>query len=118
LSQSFLVDLAATPGCRNYGSNQEKSMSIFEVIMLLCFGFAWPLSLAKSWRSRTTRGKSILFLLVIFTGYLCGILHKVFYSPDGVIYLYILNSIMVGADIGLFFRNRSWEKHHRREIWG
>ncbi len=87
-------------------------MSIFEIIMLLCFGAAWPFSIYKSYKSRSVEGKSLLFLLVVFIGYWSGILHKIFYNYDSVIYLYILNLIMVGIDILLYIRNK------RMSIWG
>ena len=85
-------------------------MSIFETVMLLCFGAAWPLSIIKSIRSRSTKGKSIYFLFTILVGYTAGILHKVLYSYDYVIFLYILNFLMVLTDIILYFVNS------RREI--
>ena len=81
-------------------------MSVFEITMLVCFGAAWPFSIYKSYRSRQVAGKSLLFLLVIFAGYLAGILHKVFYYYDAVVYLYALNGAMVLVDILLYFRNR------------
>lgn len=80
-------------------------MSIFEIIMLLCFGAAWPFSIYKSYKSRSINGKSFLFLLIVLLGYIAGILHKLFYSYDHVIYLYILNMIMVGTDMLLYLRN-------------
>ncbi|MBA3003517.1 MAG: hypothetical protein FP813_06660 [Desulfurivibrio sp.] len=81
-------------------------MSIFEIAMLVCFGAAWPFSLYQSYRSRTNAGKSLFFLAVVFFGYVSGILHKIFFSPDPVIGLYILNGAMVAGDILLYFRNR------------
>jgi hypothetical protein len=84
-------------------------MSPFEIMMLLCFGAAWPVSLYKSWTSRQTGGKSLAFLFIIFTGYIAGTLHKIFYLFDPVIALYILNALMVGTDIVLYFRNRRIE---------
>jgi len=51
-------------------------MSAFEVLMLVCFGAAWPASIYRSYVSRTTAGKSIVFLVVVFAGYLAGITHK------------------------------------------
>jgi len=84
-------------------------MSIFEITMLVCFGAAWPFSLYRSYRSRTNAGKSLFFLGVVFLGYVSGILHKIFFSPDPVIGLYILNCIMVAGDILLYFRNRRIE---------
>lgn len=80
-------------------------MSIFEIIMLICFGAAWPFSIYKSYTSRSTEGKSVLFLVIVIIGYIAGILNKILYHYDGVIYLYLLNLIMVGADLLLYFRN-------------
>jgi hypothetical protein len=87
-----------------------RIMSIFEIIMLICFGAAWPFSLVRSYRSRTNAGKSLFFLGVVLLGYVSGILHKIFFSPDPVIVLYILNGVMVGGDIFLYFRNRKLER--------
>lgn len=80
-------------------------MSIFEAVMLLCFGAAWPFSIYKSYKSRQNAGKSIIFLIIIFTGYIAGFTHKLLYSFDAAIYLYALNGIMVFIDITLYFRN-------------
>ncbi|MHB1315121.1 MAG: hypothetical protein ACYCX2_06480 [Christensenellales bacterium] len=85
-------------------------MSVFEIIMLVCFGFSWPFSIVKSYRSRTTRGKSLLFLIMVFIGYIGGITHKILYRPDSVLYLYILNETMVLTDIMMYFRNRNLMK--------
>ena len=75
-------------------------------MMLVCFGTAWPFSIVKSWRARQNAGKSIMFLYIIWLGYVAGISHKIFYSPDSVIYLYIGNCLMVMADILIYYRNR------------
>lgn len=74
--------------------------------MLICFGAAWPLSIYKSYTSRSTQGKSVYFLFVILVGYFAGILHKVLNNYDPVVYLYILNFIMVLTDLIIYFRNR------------
>lgn len=81
-------------------------MSIFEVIMLLCFGAAWPFSIYQSYKSRSVAGKSPIFLVVLLAGYIAGILHKVFFSYDRVLYLYLLNFLMVSVDFILYIRNR------------
>lgn len=81
-------------------------MSVFEVLMLVCFGAAWPFSIYKSWKTRAIAGKSIVFLLVVFTGYIAGIIHKVFFAYDGVVVLYIVNALMVLTDMVLYYRNR------------
>jgi uncharacterized membrane protein YbjE (DUF340 family) len=81
-------------------------MSIWEIIMLLCFGAAWPFSIYKSLRSKSTGGKSIIFLYVILSGYVAGIVHKISYNFDRVTCLYTLNALMVLADIVLYYRNQ------------
>jgi len=88
-------------------------VSVFEILMLLCFGAAWPFSIHKSWTSRKTGGKSVFFLFVVLLGYAAGILNKLVYDPDAVVWLYGLNSLMVGADIALYFRNRTLERAAR-----
>lgn len=85
-------------------------MSLFEIVMLLCFGAAWPFSIYKSYKSKSIEGKSLLFLVIVFMGYVSGILHKIFFYYDSVIFLYALNLIMVGTDILLYFRNQRLRK--------
>ncbi|MBN2658342.1 MAG: hypothetical protein JXR86_14875 [Spirochaetales bacterium] len=84
--------------------------SIFEASMLICFGLAWPFSIYKSWTSRTNKGKSLFFLAVLFTGYICGVLFKITGHADRIILLYILNGSMVLTDIAIYFRNRTLDK--------
>lgn len=82
-----------------------SDMSIFEVLMLLCFGAAWPFSIYKAYKSKSVAGKSPCFLIVIIAGYIFGILNKLLYNFDQVIYLYALNLIMVTIDFTLYLRN-------------
>ncbi len=79
-------------------------MSVFEVMMLVCFGLSWPISIAKALRTRRVEGKSPLFMAVICVGYLSGILHKLLFSLDWVIALYALNLLMVATDLFLYYR--------------
>jgi hypothetical protein len=85
-------------------------MSIFEVIMLICFGSAWPTSIYKSISSKTAKGKSMAFLIIVFVGYIAGILHKLFYSLDWVITLYALNGLMVLVDMSITLRNMELDR--------
>lgn len=78
--------------------------------MLICFGAAWPFSIYRSVKSKSTNGKSLLFLLVLILGYIAGILNKIFYDYDIVLYLYVLNLLMVSTDALLWVRNRRREK--------
>ena len=43
-------------------------MQIFEIFMLLCFGMSWPISVYKSFRSKSTKGKSVVFIVAIILG--------------------------------------------------
>lgn len=90
-------------------------MSLFEIGMLICFGAAWPLNIYKSFRSRTAAGRSILFQWAILLGYVCGIIHKLLYSTDVVLYLYILNFVMVAVDTALYFRNKQLDRQRAVE---
>jgi hypothetical protein len=79
-------------------------LSIFEVIMLVCFGVSWPISIAKALRTKKVAGKSPLFMSIVIAGYVSGIMHKIFYSYNWVIWLYGLNAVLVAIDMSLYFR--------------
>ena len=81
-------------------------MEFFEAFMLICFGSAWPFAIAKSWRSRSADGKSPLFLVIIFTGYISGICAHFFREFSPVVFLYGLNATMVAMDFFLVFHFR------------
>jgi len=81
-------------------------MSVFEIGMLVCFGFAWPTAIHKSIKSKSIEGKSLLFIYVVMTGYIFGIVHKFMYSLDIVVILYIINLLMVFTDLMLYYRNK------------
>lgn len=85
-------------------------MSIFEIIMLLCFGAAWPSSIHKSYVSRTSKGKSLFFLIIVMVGYGSGVLHKIYYNMDWVILFYLVNAFMVAIDMVLYFRNAALDR--------
>ena len=80
--------------------------------MLVCFGMAWPVSIVKSWRSRTNQGKSLFFLLIVFIGYLSGLVHKLWWQErlDNVVWLYLLNAVMVAVDGILYYRNHQIDR--------
>ncbi len=95
------------PGSAGPLQKRGTVMSVFEIIMLICFGAAWPFSIYRSYRSRSVKGKSLVFLIIVMAGYLAGILHKVFFNYDGVVYLYMVNFTLVAVDTGLYIRNRN-----------
>jgi hypothetical protein len=76
-------------------------MSLFEMGMLLCFGASWPFSVYKTWKAKTNKGKSLIFLWLVLIGYGCGIAHKILYSRDFVIAFYVVNATLVLVDIVL-----------------
>ena len=78
--------------------------------MLLCFFAAWPMSVVKSYRTRTTTGKSLAFLITIVAGYIAGIVNKVVNGVDYVIIFYVINLLIVSADLVLYFRNLRLDK--------
>jgi len=85
-------------------------MSVWEILMLLCFGASWPFNLAKTWRQKSAAGKSLAFLGLIALGYVFGIIHKASSRLDGVLALWIATEIMVSADLLLCLYYRRREK--------
>lgn len=79
-------------------------MSFFEFFMLVCFGISWPVSIAKSIRTKIVIGKSPLFMTLLCLGYISGIIHKLVFSIDWIISLYAINLIMVVIDLILYFK--------------
>ena len=80
-------------------------MGVFEFLMLVCFGFSWPFSIMKSIRSRSTKGKSLVFMLLVLCGYIFGLIHKLLYSRDWVIWAYATAMLLVAVDLLLYVRN-------------
>ena len=89
-----------------------------EILMIVSFGASWPMNVIKSYRSRTAKGKSVAFLCLILFGYIAGIASKLlnesyrnaFAQKWYVLFFYVLNFIMVGVDLVLYFRNRCIDK--------
>lgn len=96
---------------------------ILEIIMIVSFGASWPMNVMKSHKSRTAKGKSLAFLLLIFFGYIAGIaskfLNEAYMASINekwyVLFFYFLNLFMVGADLILYFRNRSLDKREVKQ---
>jgi hypothetical protein len=86
---------------------------MLEALMIITFGISWPTNILKSYKARTAKGKSLLFLIFIFCGYWFGIASKI--SANAVNYVcvfYIINSMMVFVDILLYFRNRALDRQN------
>lgn len=82
-------------------------MSIFEAGMMACFGISWPIAAYKTYRAKCVKGKSFTFSCLIFIGYVCGIIHKLFFYNDWVIWLYILNMTFLIIDMCLYLRYKN-----------
>jgi hypothetical protein len=99
---------------------------LLEIIMVVSFGASWPLNVMKSYKARTTKGKSLPFLCLIFFGYIAGIASKLLNeaymasiaSKWYVLFFYVLNLIMVGVDLCLYIRNYRLDKEAENEHVG
>ena len=88
---------------------------LLETLMILCVGLSWPISIRKSWISRTAKGKSLFFEFFIWIGYIFGIVRKFLLwgaatsALDWLFYLswffYFLNFVEITIDMALYFRN-------------
>ncbi|MDR1931186.1 MAG: hypothetical protein LBQ57_00035 [Spirochaetales bacterium] len=84
---------------------------LLEALMVISFGISWPANIIKSWRVRTTKGKSIIFLIFVEFGYVCGIFAKIVnWNITYVFLFYLFNFVMVGVDILLYFRNKKLDR--------
>ena len=98
--------------------NPEVIAELFEAVMIICFGLSWPLSVYKSWKSRTAKGKSLQFEIFIWIGYIFGITKNFIMFANGsnswVFFLgwafYFLNFIEITIDMILYFRNVKLDK--------
>lgn len=99
----------------------ENLAVVFEILMVVCFGFSWPFNIIKSYKARTAKGTSLYFTLLIAIGYVGGILSKILFSVErGHSYwtfltvlafvFYFINLIMVSTGIAIYFRNKKLDK--------
>ena len=85
--------------------------SILETVMLVCFGFSWPLNVMKAYKAKTAKGTSLPFILLIVAGYIAGITAKVITDQiNYVLIAYIVNLAIVSLNIVIYFRNVSLDK--------
>lgn len=87
--------------------------SVFESIMLVCFGLSWPLNVIKAYKAGTAKGTSLPFILLIITGYIAGITAKlVTHQTNYVLIVYLINLVIVLLNLVVYFRNVSLDKKH------
>lgn len=88
---------------------------LLEIAMIISFGISWPINVKKSYVSRTAKGKSVAFLYLILAGYIAGIsaklLNSAYLESIGskwyILFFYVLNFLMVSADLVLYYRNKA-----------
>lgn len=84
---------------------------VLEAGMLVCFGISWPFNIAKSLRSRTAKGKSVIYEILVVVGYFFGLAAKIILGDvNYVMIFYIVDILMVTTDIILTFRNRRLDR--------
>jgi hypothetical protein len=89
-------------------------MQIFEFIMLICFGLSWPISVYKSFKSKSTKGKSVVFIGAIIVGYISGIIGKIVNNNINYVFvLYCFNLLVVSIDLCLYFHNKRLERFQK-----
>lgn len=87
--------------------------SIFESIMLICFGLSWPLNVIKAYKAGTAKGTSLPFILLIITGYIAGIAAKFITGQvNYVLIVYLLNLVIVSMNVVVYFRNVALDKRN------
>ena len=90
---------------------------LFEALMLVCFGFSWPLNVSKAYKARTAKGMSLPFIILIITGYLAGITAKIMNAQfNYVLVVYFLNLAIVTTNMLVYFRNKTLDKKAARAI--
>ena len=86
----------------------------FELLMVLCFGISWPISIMKTLKTKSHVGKSPLFIGLIVFGYICGIIGKIVNVANNplnyVFIFYCINLCMTSFDLFLHFYYRSKAK--------
>ena len=88
--------------------------SIFETIMLVCFGLSWPINVIKAYKARTAKATSLPCILLIFTGYIAGISSKVVSGQMNYVFVvYLINLAIVLLNIVVYFRNVALDKNSR-----
>ena len=91
--------------------------SILETMMLICFGFSWPLNVIKAYKAKTAKGTSLPFILLIITGYIAGISAKVISGQiNYVLIAYIVNLAIVSLNVAVYFRNISLDKKRLQKM--
>lgn len=83
---------------------------LLEMIMLVCFGISWPVSLVRNVRAKTAKSMSLGFILLIIVGYIAGISAKIMaHNYSFVLAVYAFNLIAVSLNLVVYFVNRHYD---------
>ena len=94
---------------------------LLEALTILCFGLSWPLSIRKSYISRTAKGKSLFFEVFLLIGYGFGIARKILLLSNNEhaewlfylsLFFYVLNFFEISVDVALYIRNTKLDRLH------
>ncbi|MDD3921003.1 MAG: hypothetical protein PHO41_07540 [Eubacteriales bacterium] len=102
-------------------------LDLLEALMIICFGLSWPISIYRSYTSRTAKGKSLFFEVFLVIGYLFGILRKFlqfFAASSGELtflfymgwFFYIVNLVEISIDMALYFRNTKLDREREQTV--
>ena len=100
-------------------------INLLEALMILCFGLSWPISIYRSYTSRTAKGKSFFFEVFLWIGYVFGIIRKILQMQSGgnlefLFWLgfcfYCLNLVEITVDMGLYFRNVKLDRERESDV--
>ncbi|MPM49189.1 hypothetical protein SDC9_95917 [bioreactor metagenome] len=85
--------------------------------MVVCFGLSWPAAVLNSWKARTAKGKSVVFVCFVLLGYTLAITGKILtHNITYVFFFYIINWIMVLCELLLYFRNRKLDQLAEQKV--
>ena len=88
-----------------------------EAAMLVCFGFSWPMNVYKNYKAGTAKSMSILFVLIIITGYVSGITAKLWsHTINYVLAVYIINLAIVSVNVFVYIRNRRLDRLEEGDV--
>lgn len=97
----------------------NQMTQFLEAMMLTAFSVGWYCSIYRTLRVRQVTGKSLGFVVLIGSGYLCGVASKcVLWVQTGdmptIIYLYSWNAAVIAFDAWLVIRySRTQENSNR-----
>lgn len=90
---------------------------IFEIAMLICFWFPWPIAIFKIIKAKTVKGKTPLTFYFILIGYAAGIIYKLFFNFNYVFLFYAVNFLTVLIQLMLYYYYHAIETKTEPPQW-